>query len=215
VFANGDPNHNALRALSPGHPLFFERRVGERSVKTSAALVGFENQGYILAHMPYVSGQPLFTNVDAECVVRFLDRGSIYGFTSLVFHLQHKPFPMIILTFPQNVECVNLRSEKRLPVNLRARVGHEHPDGPQDKEGMIVDLSPSGCRLNLPANLDLNSEIKLQFAPEGGPKFDDVTGEIRNVRSLNDGWFEYGVAFTAGYDGIHDYVDRLVQVTGH
>jgi len=215
VNANGDPNQNALRALSPGHPLFFERRIGERSVKTSAALVGFEGQGYILAHMPYVSGQPLFANVDAECVVRFLDRGSIYGFTSLVFHLQHKPFPIIILTFPEDVEHINLRSEERLPVNLPAMVGHAHVDGPQDSEGTIVDLSRSGCRLNVPANLDLDSEIKLRFAPEGGPSFDDVTGQIRNVRSLNNGWFEYGVAFKAGYDGLHDYLDRLVQAVGH
>ncbi|MBU0514098.1 MAG: flagellar brake protein [Proteobacteria bacterium] len=213
--SNGDPNQNALRALNPGHPLFFERRMGERSIKTSAGLVGFEGQGYILAHMPYVSGQPLFSNVDAECVVRFLDRGVIYGFTSQVFHLQHKPFPLIILTFPENVDRINLRSEERLPVNVPAVVGHEHANGNKDTEGIIVDLSRSGCRLNVPANLDLNSQIKLSFAPEGGPKLADITGEIRNVRSLTEGWFEYGVAFQAGYDQLHDYVDRLVQVVGH
>ena len=201
-------------SLRPGDRVFFERELKGRRIKTAAAFVGLKGERFVLTEPPMISGQPLFSAAGTPCVVRFLDRGVIFGFESRVAYVQYNPAPLLYLDYPEAVERINLRHETRLPVNLEATVAFQEGDDIRRIEGLITDLSASGCRLSLPLFFDVGDSMALSFSLGDGGQVDGLVGVARNLRTLSEGLYELGLSFERPDEAVRNYVDRLSALDG-
>lgn len=200
--------------LYPGDKVFFERKVGERKVRTSATFIGLKGRDYVLTEQPMVSGAPIFSAAGAPCVVRFLYQGVVHGFTSNVAYIVFNPFPMLCINYPRELETINLRGEKRFAVSISATVCYQELGETKTLEGTISDLSVSGCRLELPLFFDAGDVLDLSFRLLDGQEVKGLPGEVRNLRSNGDGRFEFGVRFQDPHPELGEFVKRLAALSG-
>ncbi|MBU0515199.1 MAG: flagellar brake protein, partial [Proteobacteria bacterium] len=70
--------------------MFFTRMVAGQRLKSSAPYIGLNGKDLVLTGVPLISGSPLITTNCTQCVVRYLDKGVMYGFTTTVAHVQHE-----------------------------------------------------------------------------------------------------------------------------
>ncbi len=109
------------------------------SYKTT--LVGMERGRYLICSAPYVPGIWTVLNAADQTTVRYLCEGVVYGFKCTLLTVFDKPFRLLVLSYPENIETVNLRQHQRIPclIPAIAKVGET------TYAGALVDLSLSGC----------------------------------------------------------------------
>jgi hypothetical protein len=200
--------------LLPGDRVFFERQTGGRKVRTSAAFLGLKGTEFVLTEPPMVSGSPLFTAAGATCVVRFMYQGVVHGFTSTVAYVVYNPFPMLCLRYPSALETINLRMEARFTVNIAAVVTYKELDQEKTLQGNISDLSPSGCRLELPIFFDTGDKFQLTCQLPDGSQVPPFEAEVRNLRTDGQGRYEYGLRFNQTPSAIAGFVQQLAILAG-
>lgn len=203
------PSREALPILPPGQKLFLERSVAGRDLRTSVALVGVKPGHFLIIEQPVFFRGTLFSAVGCDCVVRLVHQGVIYGFTTEVLHLQHRPWPLVYLAYPPMVERVNLRSEERYPVQVRSTVFYRDVDDFQSVAGMMTDLSLSGCRIDCPLFIDTDEGLELSFRLDERSASDRLPAIVRHYRRQASGVFDYGVMFRQPDPAIRAYLGHI------
>jgi hypothetical protein len=74
-------------------------------------------------------------------VVRYLYKGVVYGFKSNMISLIEEPIPLMLLSYPEEIEAVALRKHDRINCLIPATV---QVDG-QSYKGVILDMSLGRC----------------------------------------------------------------------
>jgi c-di-GMP-binding flagellar brake protein YcgR len=200
--------------LVPGELLILERRVGGKRLKGAAAYVGRQGDRYLLADLPLVNGSPIFSTAGADCVVRFLDQGVMFGFESVVEHISYHPVPLIFLAFPTHLEQLNLRKEKRVKVGLTCELNYDADQETKSVPGRIVDASISGCRVIVDQAFDLNDRVDLGVEIENGSKIAIPESIVRNLSALGGGQYALGIQFKKESPDWREYVTRISALTG-
>lgn len=167
---------------------------GIGSAKTS--LIGIDHGRCLIIRPPSLSGVETRLFKKNQTVVSYLHEGMVYGFRCTLIGTIKTPFPFLILSYPEAGETLNLRKHKRIPCLLPGRIRV----GDVDRKIVVTDLSPSGCRLNIPdAFLDAEScgtggtiEITVEMALI--QETVTLTGLVKNVQTRGDGQ-EMGVEF--------------------
>jgi len=205
---------DTLISLRPGEPMFFTRQVSGQRFKSSAPFIGLNGHELVLTGVPLVSGAPLLTTIGTPCVIRYVDQGVMYGFSSTVTYIQHEPLKMIYLTYPDQVEKIELRCEERFSVNFAAQIFFQEGEEEKNVSGSIVDLSCSGCRFTGPLFFDVGDKLRLSFQLSDGTAIDDLPAEVRNGRSGDVDQYEFGVRFESRPAEIHNFIIQLASLAG-
>jgi c-di-GMP-binding flagellar brake protein YcgR len=200
--------------LVPGELLILERQVGGRRLKGAAPYIGRKGYRYLLADLPMANGSPIFSTAGCPCVVRFLVQGVMFGFQSTVEHISFQPIPVIYLAYPDQVERVNLRKEKRVKVNLATDLRSASGEETKTVPGRIVDISHSGCRVLVDQGFEMNDLVDLRIGVEGGQTIEVPASTVRNVTNLGGGHYALGLQFTEETADWRDYVTRVSALIG-
>jgi hypothetical protein len=183
-----------------GHELYVEVEGVQTQLRSH--LVGMEPGRFLVLAMPetkipggvgykFAPGKPV--------VVRYLHRGTIFGFETLVIDSIAQPARLIFLRCPRIVEERDIRERRRvdcfLPVTLKI--------GDKDIEGMVTDISETGCKCRIKTTLLAAEKIGADAIPAtlpltlgqiGGAESLAVNAAVRNRRQDRERT-ELGLAF--------------------
>lgn len=139
-----------------GMPLSVEIAKNRSCVTTR--LIGWEKDAYIIMRYPYLNEKPVNLKSKTNCIVRFVKDGIAYGFTSEVLSLQFHPAPLIFLKYPANIESMPFRGSKRFKTIISAKLKVLQKDKPILADATIIDISDSGCGINIPSDKNTGFE---------------------------------------------------------
>ena len=161
--------------------------------RLSSELIGIEDGKYLIVRMP-----PLHTvkNISSslikgnEIAVKYMYKGTIFGFQSRIIDLIHKPYKLAFIKYPEKIESFDVRGNKRvecfLPANIKI--------AKHIIEGYITDISRAGCLLTIETPehedsinlLELNNEISVGFHLPGIEDELSVDAKQRSIKKDTD-----------------------------
>jgi len=107
-----------------------------------ATLVGMERGSYLICKTSSsrIVGIWAIMNKEDFIIVRYIHNGIVFGFHSTLIGAMDSPFSLLILSYPENIETVNLRQHVRIPCLIPAVMTINE----STYKGAIIDISLSG-----------------------------------------------------------------------
>lgn len=172
------------------------------TLRTKSELVGMRHGQYLIIGMQHdMAGVRSDVLKESEIVVRYLYRGSVYGFKTRILNLLNTPDKLVFLSYPVKIEEFRVRSNPRYECILPAITSVNGLEA----ETVIIDISSDGCRcviksagINDPdafyKSMDINREaaLKVQFPGTGESYL--LSGAVRNINKDSDR-IAFGVQF--------------------
>ena len=109
--------------FSPGLPLTIEIPFLEK-IRCTSSFRGCKEYHYVLIDHPIHNGLRVLVESNKPCVVRFIHEGNVFGFSGHIISVIKQPFPLVFLTYPDQLESLNLRTNPRYPVRIEATFSH-------------------------------------------------------------------------------------------
>lgn len=177
-----------------------------------AEWVGYSDQAlYLSAPKTAVRLMP-----GTELRLRLLQDNWIVAFTVKIEAHADQPSPLWILSLPETIEAVRIRSHTRFPVAMRVRVDGDDPlAGPEGVNAILCDMNMYGAALesHLPLG-DLGDRLlittRLSFA--GTEHLVMLAGEIVNRETAATGSI-YSERYGLRFDPMDD--DTRVYLRGY
>ncbi len=104
-------------------------------------LVGMDRGHYLICSIPQIRGIWVKVHKENHVVVRYLHKGIVYGFKCSIISLIEGPIPLMLLSYPEEIETVTLRKNDRITCLIPATVQVDN----WSCKGAILDLSLGGC----------------------------------------------------------------------
>ncbi len=150
-------------------------------------------QTYLVGMVPgefFIIPTPLLANIGSKLfeknhiIVRYICAGRVYGFRCTLIELIKKPYRLSILSYPDTIECINLRKHERIPCFIDSQIAI----GGGFHNGNVTDISMGGCSFEFLASGDELPQCKMNDTVSIAIRFDaeeaaavfDAT--VRNVR---------------------------------
>lgn len=160
-------------------------------------MVGYLKGEYVVLRLPLVPGIRSRVPEGSMLTFRYLQRGRLLSFRSVVKHYTAMPFSLLFVTYPKRLERHELRREQRFTCNFPAKLvfmQHEY-------RGLLLDLSSGGCRfffdeqvLPAPANLRKGSRVRGEFRPpnEAPLPFQAEVASLESYRQTRTASLRFG-----------------------
>jgi c-di-GMP-binding flagellar brake protein YcgR len=154
--------------------------------RVTTAFRGYSRDRYLLLDTPQHEGSSLDFERGMPLTLRLMHESKVYGFEAEVLARITMPFPLLFLTYPKDVESLNLRKGKLYKVMLDTAYTpvpaddvHEIGDGEiEERKGLILNLSENGALLETDWPMEVGESISLSFAlPEHG-QVDGVKAKV-------------------------------------
>lgn len=154
--------------------------------RVTTAFRGYSRDKYLLLDTPQHEGSSLDFEYGMPLVLRLMHQSKVYGFKAEVLGRTTMPFPLLFLTYPKDVESLNLRKGKLYKVMLDAAYATVTPDDAakigdgeiEERKGLILNLSENGALLETDWPMEVGESIDLSFAvPEHG-QVDGLTAKV-------------------------------------
>jgi len=149
-----------------------------------ASFVGMEADDFLIVRTP---ASPLLKEhllPGNQVTVRFVHLGNAYGFRSSILSHIANPVPLMFLSYPQQIETLNLRKARRISCLIPAWAQLKD----HRFDGMITDISPDGCRFSFrlakgqqEAAIEVQDELTLSFPLLGMKGEQSFHGSIMNL----------------------------------
>lgn len=177
-------------------------------------ILGHDPYDYFLVKLPLVPGILRLASPGASLTVRLETDGELFGFGCDVISATHKPYPMLILSYPTTTERLQLRRHKRVKCLIPALVENEFFKSP----AFIVDLSKGGCKLVLDVfqkqkiiNLMTGDDVAVSVS------LDSMTNMRCKAKVMSLSELRHGRALGASFDSedeeslttLRDFMERL------
>lgn len=157
-------------------------------VQLTSELIGMETGKYVIIQMPNMSTIGSTTgllNKGNYITVRYVQKGSVFGFHSQIIGFSVNPFKLIFIDYPAKIENYDLRSNKRIDCFLPAKIRIEDTI----LDGSIVDLSKEGCLFIIATSkigndinlLHSNNEIGVKFQLPGREDELKFVSQAKNI----------------------------------
>ena len=178
-----------------------------------SVLVGMEVDEYLIIKIPaqYTNVKHKLVN-GVDIIVRYLYRGTVYGFQTKLIELISNPVKLLFLEYPKIIEHYDLRSQKRaesiFPATIMIKDKTNH--------GAIIDVSKNGCRCHIlnsrkeplpPVQIDDEIILECKFPGVEGDR--EVLGKIKNIRRSRKELI-VGVEFSRLELEIHDLISQYI-----
>lgn len=153
-------------------------------IALTSEFVGMEEKEYLILKFPkpfrFIKNKLFPGNI---ITIEYLFKGTIYAFQTRLFATIDKPVKLVFLEYPKIIQRHDLRSDNRLDCFIPAKI----KIGKQTFSGVIMDISPKGCRWH---SKELTDEVSIlsyeditlicQFPGKIGEL--EVIGKAKNVK---------------------------------
>jgi hypothetical protein len=197
----------------PGLPLSIELPLLEK-IRCASFFRGSKEHQYVLIDHPLHNGFPARMEENKSCVVRFISEGNVFGFSGHILSVIRHPFPLVFLTYPNQLESINLRTTPRYPVRIEASYAHQPQEGsaPESGTGLIINISEGGCLLEGKDFFDPGSRLTLSFTIPPQEPVQELEVEVKRVKK-RDEQAHLGLTFITPSESnarkINDYLARM------
>ncbi len=171
--------------------------------RLNARVIGHAPNKSLIVTVPRTSGQLPLLNENQAFVVRMLQGNNVYGFESSILKYYSIPYPHIHLRHPKDVECITVRSSRRVETEMIVSVKTEHnPD--KILSISMLNTSATGALLQTKDTLGaLNDklEISIELVIVNIKKYLRINAVVRNISTpedrdnADDRLNKYGVEF--------------------
>ncbi len=155
----------------------------------SCILIGIENGKYLVIRTPLLHTLGNTSHLlpkGNEIYVKYVYKGTIYGFQSKVIDQIYEPFKLLFIEYPEKIESYGFRGNKRVECYLPAFVRIEE----RRIEGSITDISKAGCLFDIKIPdlekcknlLESNEEINIGFQLPGVEEELSVTAKQKSIK---------------------------------
>ena len=137
----------------------FQIEIEGITFRLKSTLVGMELGQYLIIKTPSFPSevgnikQKLFPGI--EIVVRYLHKGTVFGFRTQLIEAFFTPRRLLFLEYPKVIEHYDLRSNRRVECIIPAKIILKE----KETEGTILDINEKGCRIRY---LYLSKEARTQ-----------------------------------------------------
>jgi len=185
--------------------------------RLNAKVIGHSPNRSLIISAPKAGGTFPLLRENQLFVIRMLQGNKVYGFESEVLKYYNTPYPHIHLSHPKDVECITVRSSRRVSsqqvVSIHLESANEN-DAPIS--GNMVNSSVTGTLLQSDCELgELKDtlEISVELIIAGIRKYIRITGIIRNISTPEDRRAEFGNSKeNPEDDGIYKYGVEFIDL---
>jgi hypothetical protein len=163
-------------------------RIDGVDINYTSTLIGMETGKYLIIDAPVnmltLARHKLFQG--SKILVRYLHKGSVFGFKSELIEDIYTPLKLLFLEYPEIIEVHNLRSGQRIDCVLPVRIKIND----EERNGIISDINKEGCRCVTKkteedkelSSVQIDEQVTLmcQFPRVEGER--TIIGKVRNIR---------------------------------
>ncbi|GAC14229.1 PilZ domain-containing protein [Aliiglaciecola lipolytica] len=207
-----------LRAMRPGLSLDLQVMAASGIKRIKTEFIGMDGTRSLIIKFPDEARWGSLRDAiyaDSMLVVRYIheeDAGEVVAFKVKTNVILSKPANYIFTSFPLSLQCHALRSEQRAQAHVFVTVVETQTDV-MLFDGMIVDLSLSGCRVSVDRKLvkqklELKQHITLAVKNPDG-KISELIGVVMNQK-VDETRFYFGVKFEASEKVVEGLLHQLM-----
>ena len=175
--------------LQVGSRLQLQISSEQNSERHLAKYLGHIKGVSLLVTTPIVDEKVLFIREGQNFVVRAFSGKTAFGFTASVIRACNVPAPYLHLSYPKQLHGVEIRSTKRLAVNLIATAQALDSADAANLTCLIVNVSPTGALIAATQTLGkIGETIQVSFCVKLGPIDGaiETKGIIRSITRVED-----------------------------
>ena len=149
-------------------------------------LIGYLNKRSVVVSHPMQDEKLLFVKEGASFLVRGFSRVKIYEFSANVISVCLAPYPYLHLSFPAQINTMNMRSTLRITLKLVCSIELQSLN---KLPATIEDMSASGARIQARTAFGQVGEqvnVSFRLTIDGENQLFVVPAVIRNVREDTD-----------------------------
>lgn len=198
-----DPRCNL--PITVGTELIIE--IVDLGLKIKGVLVGFEYGSYVIVRLSPKDLVGSFRSeevLESAIIVRYLFKGSVYGFKTSIINTVSNPARMLFARYPDKIEGMNIRANQRYSCILPGLITL----GDQTFDTVIVDICMEGGRCIIkksPATdmdglyraIDANKTAGIKLGLPGVDRPIEIKVSVRSVSKNND-----RISFGASFDSM-------------
>ena len=142
----------------------------------------------LLVTAPIVDDKVLFIREGQPFIVRAFTGKTAFGFTASVLRACNVPTPYLHLSYPKQLHGVEIRTAKRLAVNILA-TSQALASADAELPCLLINVSPTGALIAAAQTLgNIGDSIRVAFRINLGPIDGNIetTGIIRSITPLDD-----------------------------
>jgi c-di-GMP-binding flagellar brake protein YcgR len=202
-------------SIGIGTRLQFQLGIKGQEFKAAGVLIGMVPYEYLIIRVPAIPGILSRLNEGEMIVVRYVYAGHVHGFSSTILNSIQKPGLIVFVTYPSEVEAMNLRKAQRMdcffPASVKTDMG--------DYKAVIVDISVGGCRTRLDyevvesSSIDIDQTIAISFHLTGMAEEQVINGKVKNLKKDSQ-FFEMGVQFDQENEAVLNNVKLYIESFG-
>ncbi len=203
----------AAESFQPGLQLIMEAP-DLHKIKFQTVLRGLKSDQYLVLDHPSHKGQPVNLPQETACVVRFIHKGRIIGFRSQVVAALRKPYPLLFLTYPKEVETSKIGRADRYPVNIETTCTPDAGVKSTDKapQGRMLNISLGGGLIRCPTAFEKGRHIFITINLQEFGRIIDLPVEVKRCETQGEEYL-LGVSFSApehpGFERVGQFLQRL------
>jgi len=176
--------------------------------RVGSLLVGMAPESYLILYTPLTQEARKRVNRKNVVTGRYVHQGTVFGFKAQVLDYIMYPAALLFLSYPSEVEVLELRREPRAPCYFPGLMRINSISA----GCMVRDMSPSGCRVDVDAAC--RDSADGLFAPGLRVQLDFYAFEEKNAYSLytevvnaccRDGVLSVGLKF----DDVHKHFKKI------
>ena len=170
-------------------------------------LIGWETNSVFIAKLPYSKGEQANLFNGNNCLIRFMNDGDAYGFEAKIISVQHQPIPLVYFEYPVFIEEMPIRISSRFATNIPVKILFADTIM---IDGVIANISESGCLIKTELSMDDELAIKKEFASlkrncqltfsVAGIAIENIDCIVKNIRNEQTG--EHHILFGMQFSDI-------------
>jgi c-di-GMP-binding flagellar brake protein YcgR len=154
--------------ISPGKDVVVQAPGAEQGYR--GRIVGYAPYEYIIAQVRLPSSVRKTLSFGGQVVLKYLHKGTVYGFRASILNSVTAPAPLLILEYPDAIEKIELRRNSR----HRCQIDGLLHTSDAERDCLVVNVSEAGCKVS--ARSDVRDSLKAA-------KVDDVLAVSMNLGS--------------------------------
>ena len=132
-----------------------------RPIRFKLTLIGYEAGRYLILKYPKQATKNEYNDILQEgngAIVRYIvegERGECVAFATTILTISFRPEKLIYLAYPKHIESRQLREVSRLQTHIPAKISikkEQNYDSENLLQGIIIDISATGCRFTVHVN---------------------------------------------------------------
>jgi len=148
-----------------------------------------------------------------EITVRYIYKGSVFGFQTKLIEALYTPKRLLLIEYPKAIEKHNLRSTKRIDCYLPAIAKIKDIES----QGILLDINENGCRCLIKAaeNMKLpvvqnDDQITLRCHFPGNQDEQMVSGRVKNIKRKSQK-MTLGIQFHEMTVELHNMIEQYTS----